>query len=148
MRLDRFKINEATIKIISEEPDMSFLDPVDELSKSNHYEYQIRWIGGPVYYKRERGNETWTFCTDQEFAENVSRDNLIEWKTNKLDGGDKIPGGLADNVSPRRFKESDLVDGMKVEFEHTNDLYIAREIAMDHLIEDPDYYKKLNMIHR
>ena len=34
----------------------------------------------------------------------------------------------------------------KVEMEHTNDPDIAREIAMDHLTEDPDYYKKLEVM--
>ena len=34
--------------------------------------------------------------------------------------------------------EADLV-----EMEHTNDPDIAKEIAMDHLTEDPDYYSKL-----
>jgi len=33
--------------------------------------------------------------------------------------------------------------GIKVEQEHTSDKKIAREIALDHLSEDPDYYTKL-----
>jgi len=39
------------------------------------------------------------------------------------------------------------MNGIKVELEHTDDIYIAREIAMDHLAEDPDYYNKLKKIH-
>jgi hypothetical protein len=33
--------------------------------------------------------------------------------------------------------------GIEVELEHTNDRDIAREIALDHLFELPDYYTRL-----
>lgn len=33
--------------------------------------------------------------------------------------------------------------GMRVEGEHTGDVGLAREIALDHLLEDPRYYSKL-----
>jgi hypothetical protein len=36
--------------------------------------------------------------------------------------------------------------GMKVEMEHTTDKEIAKEIAKDHLFEDPKYYTKLSSI--
>jgi len=42
--------------------------------------------------------------------------------------------------------EDQLLMGMEVEMEHTNDELIAREIAMDHLAEDPNYYTKLKKI--
>lgn len=38
---------------------------------------------------------------------------------------------------------SELDLGMREEFEHTDDPDIAQQIAMDHLREDPNYYKKL-----
>ena len=38
---------------------------------------------------------------------------------------------------------SQLAKGIKVEQEHTNDLDLAREIALDHLNEFPDYYSRL-----
>jgi hypothetical protein len=43
---------------------------------------------------------------------------------------------------------SQLNKGIKVEMEHTEDKEIAKEIAMDHLYEDPNYYNKLSKIHR
>lgn len=61
---------------------------------------------------------------------------------------DKIPGGLADNIKPSSIPKWRLEDGIKVEMEHTNDPKIAREIAMDHLAEDMNYYKKLARIHK
>ena len=145
MRLKRFNMSEQVI--IFDEPDMSFLDSVDSLSNSNHYEYQIRWVDSPLYYKRAKGNDLWNFCTDKEFAENVTPENLVPWKNETLPTGDLISGGVADRMTPSQFDELDLIQGIKVELEHTDDLYIAREIAMDHLAEDPDYYNKLKKIH-
>jgi len=56
---------------------------------------------------------------------------------------DQLPGGLADKKSPSDFDPEALRKGIEVEFEHTNDREIAKEIAMDHLTEDPEYYDKL-----
>lgn len=60
---------------------------------------------------------------------------------------DKIPGGLADKAKPEDFNHRALAMGLKAELEHTDDLDIALEIAMDHLSEDPGYYDKLEIIH-
>jgi hypothetical protein len=59
---------------------------------------------------------------------------------------EKIPGGLSDGKNPEDFDQKALAEGMKIEMEHTSDKEIAKEIAMDHLTEDPDYYKKLKAI--
>lgn len=40
--------------------------------------------------------------------------------------------------------EKQIEIGMKVEMEHTKDKQKSKEIAMDHLYEDPNYYTKLN----
>jgi len=61
---------------------------------------------------------------------------------------DKIPGGLADNADPRDFDPKSLEEGILVEMEHTSDKNIATEIAMDHLTEDKNYYKKLKTIEK
>jgi hypothetical protein len=74
----------------------------------------------------------------------LKRFNLSE---GKKPNSDLIPGGVADRMSPDQFDRFDLMNGIKVELEHTDDIYIAREIAMDHLAEDPDYYNKLKKIH-
>jgi hypothetical protein len=41
-----------------------------------------------------------------------------------------------------------LADGIKTEMEHTEDEGIAQAIALDHIYEDPDYYKKLAIIEK
>lgn len=40
--------------------------------------------------------------------------------------------------------KSQIEKGIIVELEHTNSRQVAMEIAMDHLMEDPYYYEKLN----
>ena len=78
---------------------------------------------------------------------------------------DKIPGGLAKGKTlidlakkwdskgyydPKQFAteyiKPKLLQGIKVEMEHTTDVRIATEIAMDHLWEDLKYYDKLATI--
>ena len=59
-----------------------------------------------------------------------------------MDKADLLPGGQADNKNPQDFDPEALAIGTQHEMEHTADEALAREIAMDHLAEDPDYYKK------
>lgn len=56
---------------------------------------------------------------------------------------DKLKGGLADKRKPEDFDQKELKIGIKIEMEHTHDAKIAKEIAMDHLSEIPDYYSRL-----
>jgi len=87
-------------------------------------------------------------------------------------GEEKIPGGLSKGhtlmdlakkhskdkktkiQSPERIEkmfnhlEHQLTKGIKIEMEHTDSKKIAKEIAMDHLFEDPNYYNKLAKIEK
>ncbi len=60
---------------------------------------------------------------------------------------DRIPGGRAAGMSPDQFDPEQLAIGTRVEMEHTNSPTVAREIAMDHLVEDPNYYTRLRQVH-
>lgn len=60
-----------------------------------------------------------------------------------MDAKEKLPGGKASGMSPSDFSKRELAMGIKHELEHTGDRELAREIAMDHLAEDPEYYSKL-----
>ena len=82
----------------------------------------------------------------------------------KMNETEELEGGLADNKSLVQIaKKHDakgyyhienmvkslkkqLEMGVKVEMEHTDDKEKAKEIAMDHLWEDPTYYTKLKKI--
>jgi len=68
------------------------------------------------------------------------QESLTEGKKQKLKGGkgDKL---TADQVNYYEFTK-----GWKHELEHTDDIDKAKEIAIDHLAEDPNYYTRLEMI--
>jgi hypothetical protein len=71
---------------------------------------------------------------------------------------DKIKGGLADKMSlediARKHSvflgtiQKEFKMGVKVEMEHTNDEEKAKEIALDHLVELPDYYTRLEKMEK
>ena len=72
---------------------------------------------------------------------------------------DRIPGGKSsgmtlEDIAKKHKPKGDLKDmmgslkkeleiGIEVEKEHTDSLEKAKEIAMDHLSENPNYYTKL-----
>lgn len=63
---------------------------------------------------------------------------------------DKIKGGKSEGMTPKDLAikhslfvgtiEKEIEAGIKIEMEHTDDKAIAKEIAMDHIFEFPDYY--------
>ena len=71
---------------------------------------------------------------------------------------DKIKGGFADNMTPEGIAKKHKVSvkdistqikkGVKVEMEHVDDESLAREIALDHLFEIPDYYTRLDKMEK
>ena len=84
------------------------------------------------------------------------RDTMIREPKGLNESTDNIPGGLADGMTLKDIAIHHKVDmailtgqltkGIKVELEHTNSEEMAREIAMDHLYEDPKYYDKLEKV--
>ena len=71
---------------------------------------------------------------------------------------DKIAGGLAKGLSLNDIAEkhgvsvdmmvAEFKKGIAVEMEHTTDREVAKEIALDHLFEDPKYYTKLSSVEK
>ena len=59
---------------------------------------------------------------------------------------EEIPGGLSEGMDSSEFDSAQLAKGIRVEMEHTNSRTIAKEIAMDHLVENSKYYDKLEKI--
>ena len=65
---------------------------------------------------------------------------------------DELKGGLADNLTVKDIAamhgvsvehiEKQIEMGLEDESEHTNDPEKQREIAMDHLVTDPNFYSK------
>ena len=80
-----------------------------------------------------------------EAAQSNYQDSQNEEKRKKVcEKADKLEGGIADKSSPSEFDQGQLKIGIKIEMEHTKDKDIAKEIAMDHLKEIPDYYSRLD----
>jgi 8-oxo-dGTP pyrophosphatase MutT (NUDIX family) len=71
--------------------------------------------------------------------------HLIATAANKT-AADLLPGGAADNMPDSKFPKIELATGVADEHEHTNNDQIAKEIAKDHLQEDPAYYKKEKVV--
>lgn len=61
---------------------------------------------------------------------------------------DKLKGGRADKMKPSDFAISSIKEGQSHEKEHTSNPQVQTEIAMDHLAEDPSYYRKLRRMHK
>lgn len=102
----------------------------------------------------------------------ISKDDKKETKEATASGGgvgsyeaplfgklkeEKLKGGKADNKTfsdlVKKYKnkttqelKTEYNKGLKVEMEHTDNKTEAREIALDHLFEDPNYYSKLKKI--
>lgn len=83
----------------------------------------------------------------------------LEGKSEKLKGGKSDHKTFQDLVNKNKRKGKDIGEvekelkkqlnkGIKVEMEHTDDKGKAKEIAMDHLFEDPKYYDKLEKIEK
>ena len=89
-------------------------------------------------------------------AKTIMRKNDFKTSDPEYKFEDKIPGGLAggmgltDIAKHHNVSVDILVDefkkGISVEMEHTTDREIAKEIALDHIYEDPKYYTKLATI--
>jgi len=58
----------------------------------------------------------------------------------------KLKGGKGDKLTPDQVNYFEFTKGWKHELEHTDDIDKAKEIALDHLAEDPMYYTRLQMV--
>lgn len=108
--------------------------------KFNSYEDLVKFVASRNFLQNQRN--------DQQFINDVSRSVLRRLhqvaESQLLDHPTKTPEQLAKKhgVSVKDI-ESQLKKGIKVEREHTSHTDVAREIALDHLDELPDYYSKL-----
>jgi len=55
----------------------------------------------------------------------------------------RVPGGYGDKARVQDFPLDQVRKGVEVELEHTDDPYVALEIALDHLVESDQYYDSL-----
>lgn len=154
---------ETLIKI---DPNNDFFEKVHELNNKKakicYYNAILTGYPEPIPVLNNREHIEYRWVTDNEIFElDLIADlktvlevilkpelSLVEQPTT-----DKIKGGLGDNKSIKQIAEKHSIEvgqiveqlkmGIGVEMEHTDDVYIATEIAMDHLMESPEYYTKL-----
>lgn len=55
----------------------------ENLNKISKFEYQIRDIDGPVYYKRKKGSEVWSFTDCEDYSKNANDENIVKWEEKK-----------------------------------------------------------------
>lgn len=89
--------------------------------------------------------ENWRLFAEKQITE--ERYEEEEEELYELNRRDQIPGGIGDKYEVWDVNPEELELGIRVEMEHTNDREIAKEIALDHLAEDPKYYSKLGEFH-
>lgn len=71
-------------------------------------------------------------------------DEIEQLAQDKDETGEMLQGGKGDGKSPLEFDPEQVLKGMKVEMEHSDNPMIAIEIVLDHLSEIPDYYDYLD----
>jgi hypothetical protein len=77
------------------------------------------------------------------YREEGVRQNARRLVSQLLDGLEDPWDPLIPDHRERFDRDLELEAGIRVEMEHTDDAEVAKKIALDHLAEDPDYYKKL-----
>ena len=84
-----------------------------------------------------------------ESSRSVMEQAIIEGG-HSLDDLDKPTPTIAELVKmhdvPAKQILKQLEMGIEAEYEHTSDFEVAKEIALDHIAEDPSYYDKLKFI--
>lgn len=88
----------------------------------------------PVYHEPDKLKEsTW-----QSYRAEALTESMLDVPTSSPEAIAKKHGVSVDQIG------SQLKRGIDVEREHTSNLSVAREIALDHLGENPEYYTKLD----
>ncbi len=90
----------------------------------------------------------------KEFHKAAQASGINDLRSIVFSEEEKVEGGKADDMTPEDLAEKHGVDlkdiekeievGVRIEMEHTDDKGIAKEIAMDHIFEFPDYYTDPN----
>ena len=120
-------------------------DPHSDATKDAHGEAHQHWLGMAQSTKDQFYKDHYSAMAKHHFNRSYGRDSKSPYRVERKD---LIPGGLADKSEPGDFDPKQLAMGIASEMEHTSSKSVAREIAMDHLKEDPRYYTKLKKIHK
>ena len=131
-------MNEDADKIAKDYPDQmgKKFKPKNQMPKKKRKPHSVVKLSE----EDEIPQEYWGNPED-EIAE--GEDVAVDTEPNNI-----IDGGLADDEHISEFNSQQIMIGMGIEMEHTDDPKIALEIAMDHLTEIPDYYTRLDAMEK
>ena len=114
---------------------------------------------GTVYFLTGKIIPSPSYSSIKELLANVKWDSMEErrrFNESITEGDDNIPGGLAKGMTLNDIAEkhgvsvdilvAEFKKGIQTEMEHTTDREMAKEITLDHLFEDPQYYTKLSSV--
>jgi hypothetical protein len=77
---------------------------------------------------------------DDGMSHEPEGDKIAQLAQDKEEQGEILQGGVGDGKSPLEFDSDQVIKGLEVEKEHSDDPLAAIEIVLDHLTEDPEYY--------
>jgi len=94
---------------------------------------------------RSRQQQKWAYANDPKLAKKLGKGTNYDKLPDKKEHAnpiamERLPGGEGSQYDPGQFDQVQLMQGMHHELEHTSDVAAAMEIAMDHLVDDPQYY--------
>jgi hypothetical protein len=52
------------------------------LEENQKWEYQVRYIDGPIFYKRKKDSDKWSFIGAEEFVKDAHKHKLVGWHNN------------------------------------------------------------------
>jgi hypothetical protein len=67
---------------------LKLLDIINE--EKEKCQYQVRDIGGNVYYKKCGKDKKWSFTDEVEFLKNSKKSNIVKWEENKPKNQPKV----------------------------------------------------------
>jgi hypothetical protein len=88
----------------------------------------------------ETDDEPEEIATDDDMSNEPETDKIEQLAQDKEETGEMLQGGIGDGKSPLEFDSDQVLKGMEVEIEHSDNPMISLEIVLDHLTEDPEYY--------
>jgi len=119
------------------------VDIINKLRRKNldKWDADQRKMYDPATAEKMMANHT-NFMAPSVAAGRLAALRHIIANAAKKTAADLLPGGAADNMPDSDFPKKEIALGVADEREHTNNDQIAKEIAKDHLQEDPAYYEK------
>lgn len=123
------------------------MDTVHPLSFKEYLNYDGKWKHADARKLEKATPKNKMYGGSNTFSKKEKENNrgLTEEKMPSVKTPTVAQLAKKHKVSERTI-EAQLDKGTKVELEHTTDRKVAREIALDHINEYPDYYDRLEKV--